>query len=197
MIYSVHGELVAAEQNLAVVECAGVGYACRTTAYTLSKLKTGDTVTLYTVLKISEDSADLFGFADKSELDCFKMLTSVSGVGAKGALSILSIMPPERFALCVASGDSKALTSAPGIGKKTAELIILKLKDKIAKQSISVKSASADFTPSTAGAMSEALTALQVLGYGTAEAAGALAGLPQDMPVNELVKAALKNLSKF
>ena len=196
MIYSVSGVLTDVEQNLAVVECGGVGYACRTTSYTLSKLKIGSEVKLYTVLKISEDAADLFGFADRSELECFKLLTSVSGVGAKGALSILSQMDPQQFALCIASEDSKALTRAPGIGKKTADLIVLKLKDKIQRQAQDI--AAQDIgVGAVSNNFAEAITALQTLGYSSSEAAKAISGMPQDTPSSELIKAGLKNLSKF
>ena len=121
MIYSVNGTVEVIEPNLAVIGCGGVGYACRTTANTISQLKIGEKAKLLTYLAIREDAAELFGFADTAELNCFKMLISVSGVGPKAALSILSGMTPQSFALCVASGDSKTLTNAPGIGKKTAE----------------------------------------------------------------------------
>ncbi len=198
MIYSVKGEVIAIEQNLAVVECGGVGYACRTTAYTLSKLKTGTEAMLYTVLKISEDAAELFGFADMSELNCFKMLTSVSGVGPKAGLSILSQMTPQEFALCVASEDAKALTRAQGIGKKIADRIVLELKDKMAKQTQEMVQSGIKSGPSAmSNDMAEALSALQVLGYSNSEAASALSGMPQDAPAGELIKAALKKLSKF
>lgn len=114
MIYSVNGTVEVIEPNLAVIDCGGVGYACRTTANTISQLKIGETAKLLTYLAIREDAAELFGFADTAELSCFKMLISVSGVGPKAALSILSGMTPQSFALCVASGDSKTLTNAPG-----------------------------------------------------------------------------------
>ncbi|MCH5323784.1 MAG: Holliday junction branch migration protein RuvA [Eubacterium sp.] len=199
MIYSVRGEVVAIEQNLAVIECAGVGYACRTTAYTLSKIKTGEEAKLYTVLNIREDAAELFGFADASELNCFNMLTSVSGVGPKYALSILSQMNPQEFALCVASEDSKSLTRAPGVGKKIADRIVLELKDKMAKQTQDIVQSGVNSVSAAAvsNSMAEAISALQVLGYSNAEAAKALSGMPQDTPADELIKAGLKNLSKF
>lgn len=197
MIYSVKGEFVAAEQNLAVVECSGVGYACRTTANTLAQLKLNTQVKLYTHMSVREDACELFGFADFSELNCFKMLISVSGVGPKAALSILSGMTPQAFALCVASGDSKALTAAPGIGKKTAERIVLELKDKIAKENPSIKADSLIPAAVQTNAFSEAVSALMVLGYSNSEASKALAGMPADTPTDELIKTGLRQLAKF
>ena len=147
MIYSVNGVVDAIEPNLAVIDCGGVGYACRTTSNTLAMLKTGEKAKLYTFLSVREDAAELFGFYDFSELNCFKMLISVSGVGPKAALSILSGMTPQAFALCVAAGDSKLLTSAPGIGKKIAERIVLELKDKVAKQDVAAAQIAHVFSP--------------------------------------------------
>ena len=132
MIYSVRGKLTHIENNLAVVECAGVGYAVRTSAVTISRLpEMGEETTLYTYLHISENSIDLFGFADQGELNCFKMLLGVTRVGPRAALSVLSSVTVEQFALAVASGDAKTLSRAPGLGMKTAQRIILELKDKI------------------------------------------------------------------
>ena len=115
MIYSVHGKLIAKEPAMAVVECGGVGYACRTTLHTLGQVgNLGETVLLYTVMSVREDAVELFGFSTQQELQCFQLLTSVSGVGPKAALSILSDLTPDQFLLTVASGDSKALTRAKG-----------------------------------------------------------------------------------
>lgn len=119
MIYSVHGKLIHTESGFAVVECAGVGYKCLTTLSTLSRLpRLGEEATLYTHLNVREDAVDLFGFYDQGELSCFKMLISVSGVGPKAALSILSSMSPEKFALCVATGDVKSL-KCPASGPRS------------------------------------------------------------------------------
>lgn len=197
MIYSVKGELVAVEQNLAVVECGGVGYACRTTANTLAALKLGNQVKLYTYMSVREDACELFGFADFSELNCFKMLIGVTGVGPKAALSILSGMTPQSFALSVASGDSKALTMAPGIGKKIAERIVLELKDKVAKENVNIKADQLIPAAVQSNTFSEAISALVVLGYSNAEASKALAGMSADTPTDELIKAGLKKLAKF
>ncbi|MGN0677827.1 MAG: Holliday junction branch migration protein RuvA, partial [Ruminococcus sp.] len=132
MIYSLKGKITAKENNLAVIECGGVGYACRTTLNTLSALECdGRDVLLYTFMNVHEGGIELFGFFTKQELNCFKMLLSVSGVGAKAGLSILSDFTPEQFAMLIASGDSKTLTKTKGIGAKTAQRIVLELKDKI------------------------------------------------------------------
>ena len=199
MIYSVNGTVEVIEPNLAVIDCGGVGYACRTTANTISQLKIGETAKLLTYLAIREDAAELFGFADTAELNCFKMLISVSGVGPKAALSILSGMTPQSFALCVASGDSKTLTNAPGIGKKTAERIVLELKDKVSKQDVAagVKGSPIPVVAAASNTVSEAVSALMVLGYTNTEATNALSGLDPASPADELIKAGLKKLARF
>ena len=198
MIYSLRGRITHLENNLAVIECAGVGYACRTTSYTLSSLKEGDDAFLLTYMSIREDAAELFGFSEAAELRCFRMLISVNGVGPKAALSILSELSPQGFALCVAGGDSKLLTRAPGIGKKTADRIILELKDKMNRDfgDISAETYSAlSAAPAvTGGTASEALSALMVLGFDRGTAAKALEGFTEDMTVSEMVKEALKRL---
>ena len=198
MIYSVKGELVAKEPSLAVVECAGVGYACRTTLATLSALgETGSQVKLYTYLAVREDSAELFGFSTLQELNCFKLLISVSGVGAKAALSILSDMNCERFALSVASGDSKAFTKVKGIGAKTAQRIVLELKDKISKESFPYSEISAEnIAMSQTSGVSEAVSALVMLGYSQNEAVSAVSHSDPTPPSQEIIKAALKEIGK-
>ena len=199
MIYSVNGTVDVIEPNLAVIDCGGVGYACRTTANTIYQLKIGEKAKLLTYLAIREDAAELFGFADTAELNCFKMLISISGVGPKAALSILSGMTPQTFALCVASGDSKALTNAPGIGKKTAERIVLELKDKVSKQDVAagVKGSSIPVVAAASNSVAEAVSALMVLGYSNSEATNALSGLDPASPADELIKAGLKKLARF
>lgn len=195
MIYSVKGELTYWEAGLAVVECGGVGYACRTTMNTLAKIRELDEVKLYTYLHVTENSLDLFGFADNAELAAFKQLISVSGVGPKAALSVLSDITPTKLVLCISSGDFKTLTKSPGIGAKIAQRIILELKDKVAKeqkinakdlQSVSVFSGD-NFT--------EALTALQTLGFSPAQCGAALSGADPASTVEELIKFGLKNLA--
>lgn len=199
MIYSVNGTVELIEPNLAVIDCGGVGYACRTTANTLSQLKIGEKAKLLTYLSVREDAVELFGFYDAAELNCFKMLISVSGVGPKAALSILSGMTPQAFALCVASGDSKTLTNAPGIGRKTAERIVLELKDKVSKQDVAagVKGSAVPIVAAPSNTYAEAVSALMVLGYSNGEATSALSGLDPSAPSDELIRAGLKKLAKF
>lgn len=197
MIYSVNGEVTHIEQNLIVVECGGVGYACRTTASTVAKAKAGEKLKLFTYLSIREDAAELFGFADEAELNCFKMLISVSGVGGKMAVAVLSGLSPQEFALAVVNDDYKKLTKAQGIGNKLAQRIVLELKDKLKKDN---SFTSAEIPQISTGAVlnntfSQALTALMVLGFSNSQAQAALNGLPADLSVQELIKEALKKLN--
>lgn len=197
MIYSVTGELIHKEPSLAVVQCGGVGYACRTTLSTLYAIgERGSKVTLLTWLYVREDCVELFGFATEQELNCFKMLISVSGVGPKAGLAILSDTTPERFALAVASGDSKTFTKTKGVGPKLAQRIVLELKDKIAKEQ-PVSGFSEDFSQGLSGGnVGEAVSALVVLGYSQSEAASVIAGLDPALPVPELIRLALRNIGR-
>lgn len=202
MIYSVRGTLIIKEAGLAVVECAGVGYGCRTTYNTLASLgNIGDEVILYTYLQVREDGTELFGFYDKRELGCFKMLLGVSGVGPKAALSILSDIDPNNFALAVATGDFKQLTKVKGIGPKMAQRIVLELKDKISKEQMNftqtIPSGPVNKAFISGGAASEAVDALLVLGYTQAEADGAVSKLDPSLSPEELIRLALKGLAKF
>ncbi len=198
MLYSLRGILIHKEDGIAVIECGGVGYKCMVTLSTLSKLpSTGNEVTVYTHMNVREDAIDLFGFYEMAELNCFKMLTSVSGVGPKAALSILSNLSPERFALCVAANDVKSLTRSQGIGPKIAQRIILELKDKVKNDDIVKGVGDADVIPggtlsSNAG---EAVSALVVLGYAQADAATVIAKFSPDMPIEEMIKQGLKQLA--
>lgn len=197
MIYSLHGEVIHLSQNLIVIECGGVGYACRSTSTAVSRATIGEKLKLYTYLSVREDAVELFGFADESELNCFKMLLSVSGVGPKVALAILSDITPQEFALAVVNDDSKTITRAQGVGAKLAQRIILELKDKIKKDSSFTSSEIPKINLSAApnNAVSEALTALMVLGFSNNQAQKALDGLSEEMTVQELVKEGLKRLS--
>ena len=197
MIYSVSGKLIHTDSELAVVECAGVGYACRTSLSTLQRIAGREEVTLLTHLSVREDGVELFGFADQEELRSFRLLISVSGVGPKAAISILSAMSSQQFALAVATGDSKSFTQVKGIGKKTAERICLELRDKVAGETISVRGQKAAAAPITGGNIGEAITALEVLGYSGAEAAGAVSKLDPSLSVEELIKGALKSLARY
>ncbi len=203
MIYSLRGKLILKEIGFAVVECGGVGYGCKTSHSTITKLgETGSEVTLYTYLAVRDDSAELFGFADVQELNCFKQLISVSGVGPKAATSILSDMTPEQFAFIVASGDSKAITRTKGIGAKTAQRIVLELKDKISSEALGGKSMTLESSGSpmtSAGgssAVGEALEALQVLGYSQGEIAPILRKLDPALDTQELIKETLRIMSQ-
>ena len=196
MFYSVKGTLIHTEPGMAVVECGGVGFKCLTTLNTQRALpKLGEQVTLYTHLNVREDALDLFGFATMSELNCFKMLTGVSGVGPKVGLAILSELAPEQVAMAVATGDSKTLTRASGVGAKLAQRITLELKDKVkgmqtsgeAFTSVGVVSAS-----SNAGA---AVSALAVLGYSPTEAAAVVARFDSALPVEELIRLSLRAMA--
>ena len=192
MIYNVHGKLIAKEPTMAVVECGGVGYACRTTLYTLGQLGSiGDTVFLYTAMSVREDAVELFGFSTQQELQCFQLLTSVSGVGPKAALSILSDLSPDQFLLTVASGDSKALTRAKGIGAKSAQRIVMELKDKIAGGAAGLAAAS-----QSAGSVGEAIEALVTLGYTQSEVAPIVAKLDPSLSASELIRLTLQEFGK-
>ncbi len=198
MIYSVSGKLVHSEPSFAVVSCGGVGYKCMCTFETMRRLPpVGGEVTLLTHMQVREDGVELFGFYTAEELNCFKMLISVSGVGPRVALSVLSDATPERFALYVASGDYKSITRAQGVGPKLAQRIVLELKDKVAGigagEDISAVAAAASDDRSSLG---EALSALVVLGYSHAEAASALAKLDQGLSAPELIREALVQLGK-
>ena len=197
MIYSVRGKLTHIENNLAVVECAGVGYAVRTSAVTISRLPgMGEETTLYTYLHISENSIDLFGFADQGELNCFKMLLGVTRVGPRAALSVLSSVTAEQFALAVASGDAKTLSRAPGLGMKTAQRIILELKDRISKEqgAAGISMPEIPLVSSSSNA-SEAINALVVLGYTQSEAAGVITKLDPELSVEDMIKQGLQKLA--
>ena len=200
MFYYVNGTVAEIEAGLAVIDCSGVGYACATTNYTLSQLKKGERAKLYTYMNVREDAVDLFGFSSQSELHSFKLLLGVSGVGPKAALAILSTNTPANLAMAVVMGDEKALTAAPGIGKKIAQRIILELKDKLAKEQ-------ASFGPDTGGSVpltvlpndkaKEAGAALAVLGYSGSEVAAALKGIDIDtLPLEEIIRQALKCMVK-
>lgn len=201
MIYSVNGKLIAKEPSLAVVECGGVGYGCRTTFTTLSQIgNIGEQVFLYTVLSVREDAAELFGFASKQELQCFQLLITVSGVGPKAALAILSDLSPDQFLLTVAAGDSKKLTRTKGVGAKSAQRIVMELKDKIAGESIGLlagtEAASVASSMQSGGNAGEAIEALVVLGYTQGEVAPIVAKLDASLSSSELIRRTLQELGK-
>lgn len=199
MFYYVNGTVAEIEAGLAVIDCSGVGYACATTNYTLSQLKKGERAKLYTYLNVREDAMEMFGFASQSELRSFKMLIGVSGVGPKAALSILSSTTPQQLSMAVVMGDEKALTAAPGIGKKIAQRIILDLKDKLIKEQggFEAGSGAAVAMPAQSNKAGEAAAALAVLGYGSQEIAAALKGIDMDaLPLEEIIRQSLKKMVK-
>ena len=201
MFYYLDGAVAEILPGLAVIDCGGVGYACLTTNHTLSQLRKGERSKLYTYLNVGESVFDLYGFTSSKELESFRMLLGVSGVGPKAALAILSACTPEALALAVVSGDEKALTAAPGVGKKIAQRIILELKDKLARESAAT---GLDFSGGSAGKATaftskagEAAAALAVLGYSAQEAAAALKGLDTDaLSLEELIRQALKRMAR-
>ena len=209
MFYYIKGPLVLASPNTAVVEASGVAYKMTISENTYRALpRRGDkppVVTLYTYLSVREDGIELFGFESERELSSFKMLTSVSGVGPKAAMAILSLLTPEKFALAVCTEDKKTISKASGVGPKTAARIILELRDKLMKETSideDLSSAMLDHSAEVAGApargkMSEAMDALLVLGYTRAEAQNVLKSIDtQALSIEDIIKEALKKLMK-
>lgn len=197
MIYSITGNVLHIGSDMAVIECSGIGYYINTTVTTLSQISTqAGKVTLYTHLAVREDDISLYGFATYDELNAFKLLTSVSGVGPKAGLAILSVLTPQSFALAVAAGDSKAFTKAKGVGPKVAQRITLELKDKVSHETeLLGDNADADFSTDGFPNAEQAVLALTTLGYSQSEAASAVAKLNRSLSVEELIKGGLKVLS--
>lgn len=199
MFYYLNGTVAHKEPYLAVIDCGGVGYACRTTAYTLSALNLGEKAKLYTHVHVKEDAFDIYGFSTTEELHLFRMLTSVSGVGPKAGLSILSSNSPANLAMSIITGDEKALTSAPGVGKKIAQRVILELKDKLAKgQSVvtgeRIQGGGVTVIPENKS--SEAAAALAVLGYSREEVAEALRGVDmENQTLEQIIRTALRGMA--
>ncbi len=200
MFYYLNGTVAHLGPYLAVIDCGGVGYACRTTNTTQARLKLGEKGKLYTFLNVREDAMELYGFATQDELNLFELLLSVSGVGPKAALSILSANSPANLALSIITGDEKALTCAPGIGKKIAQRVILELKDKLAKGQTIGGGESYGGTGVTVipeNKLSEATAALAVLGYSQGEIGAALKGVDLDsLTLEQIIKEALKKMMK-
>lgn len=198
MFYYVQGTVAHIAPNLAVIDCGGVGYACKTTTNTISTLNRGKVHKLYTYLYVKEEIFELYGFATESELNSFQMLLGVSGVGPKAALAILSYNSPEGLAMAIVSGNEKALTSAPGIGKKIAQRIILELKDKMAKGQLTIggmETFAGGVTVIPEDKTSEASAALAVLGYSQQEIMLALKGLDlENLSLEEIIKQCLKKM---
>ena len=199
MYYYVSGTVAHVEPYLAVIDCGGVGYACRTTSYTISQIRKGDKAKLFTYLGVKEDAMDLYGFFSQEELKLFQQLISVSGVGPKAALAILSASTPANLAMSIITSDEKALTRAPGVGKRIAQRVILELKDKLAKgQTVSASGESVAGDAVTIipqNKLSEASAALAVLGYSQAELNAALKGVDIDgQPLEQSIRLAWKTM---
>ena len=201
MFYYLDGTVAEILPYLAVIDCGGVGYACKTTNTTLAQLKKGQRGKLYTYLDVGENAFGLYGFATANELNSFKLLIGVSGVGPRAALSILSAVTPQQLALAVVTEDEKALTAANGIGKKIAQRVILELKDKLAREEAlggtSVKGGAPAMAAVPHSKKNEAQAALAVLGYGSAEIAAALKDIDMEaLTLEDIIRQALKRMMK-
>ena len=209
MFYYISGKLAHLETGVAVIDAGGVGYKLTISGTTYDAMppnrsvKEAPNVLLYTYMAVREDGIELFGFATKTELEAFKLLISVSGVGPKAAMSILTLLTPEKFALAVCTDDKKTISKANGIGPKTAARVILELKDKLMKENPSAASsasisADAQSMVGVRGKLSEAVDALLVLGYSRAEAMNAIKDIDTDKTeLEEIIRLALKKLMKF
>lgn len=200
MFYYLNGEVAAIELGLLVIDCGGVGFSVNTTTNTISRVKLGQTAKLYTYFSIRQDAFDIYGFATKQELDAFKLLIAVTGVGSKAALAILSAVNPEGLQLAVATQNEKMLTAAPGVGKKLAQRILLELKDKLGAVT------ELDFSGADGGAVSpsgsgskatEAIQALQVLGYDAGSITKVMKKIDvENLALQDIIKQALKLMTE-
>lgn len=199
MISSLNGKLIYKDGSVAVIECGGIGFRCNITLNTCNFLPpVGEIAFLHTFMSVKEDAVDLFGFSSKEELDTFKLITSVSGVGPKIGLAILTVLSPDKVVLSIASADAKALTAASGVGIKLAQRIVLELKDKIGTVSGAV---AADTIKNVGNATlssntKDAIEALVSFGYTQSEAALAIGKLDPSLTADELIKTALKSMAK-
>ena len=191
MLYYVSGTVAVLEPALAVIDCNGVGYGCRVTAYTAAQLKLDKPAKLYITESIREDAYDLYGFISREEQHCYELLTSVNGVGPKAAMSILAA-GPQNFTLAVMTGDEKLLTAAQGVGKKSAQRIILELKDKVGGSNTELDFSGPAVTVQPQGNAAMANAALQELGYSAAEISAALKGVDPNASTEEMVRHALR-----
>lgn len=198
MIASLRGKLIYSDNQFAVIECSGVGFKCIASLKTLAALpETGKEVFVHTYLAVREDALDMYAFSSLDELECFRLVTSVNGLGAKMAIALLSEFTPDQISFFILSGDSKALTRANGIGPKLAQRMVLELKDKIAKGAVTLSDdnilvQNTGKTPNS----SEAIAALVALGFSQGEATSAVSKLDQTLSTDELIKGGLKNLSR-
>ena len=195
MIYSLRGKIVTVGTSFFVIECGGVGYKCTAPLSTLASLPSkGNEAFVYTHMAVKEDSVDLFGFLTEAEVDCFRVITSVSGVGPKIGIALLSEFMPDRLMLLIASGDHKTLTRASGVGAKLAQRIVLELKDKtgsVISNADTISAGNAVAATNTA----EAVSALVTLGFSQSDSTLAVGKLDPSLPVEALIKEALNLLS--
>lgn len=200
MIYCLTGKIIKKSLNAVVLSCGGVGYYAQCPASVAGALPgVGKETTIYTVMSVTENDVSLYGFATEEQQSCFEMLTSVSGVGAKVGLAILSVMEPDRVALAISAGDHKAFKAASGVGPKLAQRIVLELKDKVAKgfvDGISLEDVAGAATENAASQSStQAVAALVSLGYSQSEAALAISKIDASLPVEEIIKLALRSMA--
>lgn len=198
MIYNLRGKLTYTDPSFAVVECGGVGFKCFVSLTTLRELTSiGTEVNLYTHLAVREDAMDLYGFASQDELQAFKLLITVSGVGPKAAMAILSVLPPNRLSVAVSAGDVKSIQSANGVGKKTAERVVLELKDKMLGVGSGSVSAVVEGIQSVATNTNaqEAVEVLVSLGFNQSDAASVVGAMDKSMSVDDMIRQGLKKLS--
>ena len=205
MFYYLQGELALRDINMCVIDCGGVGYQLTVSLITSESLasKVGQKVKLYTYLAVREDGVELFGFGSPMEKNTFNLLTSVSGVGPKAAMSILSILPPDRLAMAIATEDTKSISKAQNIGAKTAARIVLELKDKIAKDFLPTSSAMTGATignvgavAHTSGNLADATEALMALGYDKNSVLSAIKGIDPSTDTGEIIRTVLKKLTR-
>ena len=200
MFYSLTGTVVHYDTQSVAISCGGVAFNCQTSMNTLKQVaKNGEEVTVFTYLNVREDALDLFGFSTERELECFKLLISISGIGPKMALAILSVLNPDELSLAIASGDYKVIATAQGIGAKKAQRIVMELKDKVAAGAMTElfdSTATEVAQVSSGGNTAEAISALAMLGYSQSEAASAVSRVDKSLSVEGIIKEALKLLSK-
>lgn len=200
MIYNLNGKLTYVDPTFIVIECGGVGFKCFASTTTITSISTvGTNVNVLTYMSVKEDSIDLYGFATQEELNAFKLLISVSGIGPKAAMAILSVLPPDRLSVAVSSGDVKAIQSAQGVGKKTAERVVLELKDKMVGIGSAHTNTIVEGIQSVAQSdnAQEAVEVLVSLGFNQSEASSVVGTMDKSLSVDEMIRKGLKSLSQF
>lgn len=196
MFYSISGKLLKCDTQTAVIDCSGVAFKCFISANTMKTAGTiGESVTLFTYLSVKEDALDLFGFSTEAESEAFRLLITVNGVGPKAALSVLSELDPKTFVKCVASGDSKSIQRAQGVGSKTAQRIVLELHDKISQIPVDEINIEKYRRKEEISNSADAITVLVSLGYSQHEATFAVSELDGNLPTDQLIKDAIALLS--